>query len=170
MNFHRYLLPNNFVYFKILIKDGWVNKDTGKKSDPRIQFTDAKQLQDILGVFAKKLIIYLDIKHLNTDLIHDLNSVFRENKGENTVVFEVLETQIIKKTIDLVVENENDEEIPENSNDDSDQINESVNITTEIDEIKTITKIEMPSRKLKIKISSQLLNELERLKINFSLN
>ena len=40
-------------------KEEGLNKDTGKKSDPRIQFVDAKQLQDVLGIFAKKLSILL---------------------------------------------------------------------------------------------------------------
>ena len=72
LNYHRFLLPNNFVYFKIQIKDGWVNRDTGKKSEPRIQFTEAKQLQDVLGFFAKKLVLLMNISELETEFIHKL--------------------------------------------------------------------------------------------------
>ena len=40
----------------------------------------------------------------------------------------------------------------------------------EVEEIKVITKLTMPSRKLKIKISNELLVELEKMQINFKLN
>ena len=40
----------------------------------------------------------------------------------------------------------------------------------EIEEIKVVTKLTMPSRKLKIKISNELLVELEKMQINFKLN
>jgi DNA polymerase-3 subunit alpha len=43
-------------------------------------------------------------------------------------------------------------------------------VTNEVDEIKVITKLSMPSRKLKIKISNELLVELEKMQLNFKLN
>ena len=45
-----------------------------------------------------------------------------------------------------------------------------VELVTEIEEIKVITKLEMPSRKLKINISNELLSELEKMQVNFKLN
>ena len=45
-----------------------------------------------------------------------------------------------------------------------------VETISEIEETKIITRIAMPSRKLKIKISNELLVELERMQINFKLN
>ncbi|MBC7847961.1 MAG: DNA polymerase III subunit alpha [Flavobacterium sp.] len=171
LNFHRYLLPNNFVYFKILIKEGWVNKDTGKKSDPRIQFTDAKQLQDILGIFAKKLIIHLNIKDLQTDLIHKLNTVFQANKGDNQVTFEVMELETVKKQVELApIEIDVDEIIMDEDGNILENGNAATIVANEVDEIKVITKLSMPSRKLKIKISNELLVELEKMQINFKLN
>jgi DNA polymerase-3 subunit alpha len=49
---------------KVLVKEGWVNQDTGKKSEPRIQFTLVQYLQDVLDDFAKKLIVLLNISDL----------------------------------------------------------------------------------------------------------
>ena len=45
-----------------------------------------------------------------------------------------------------------------------------IELVTEIEEIKVITKLEMPSRKLKINISKELLSELEKMQVNFKLN
>jgi DNA polymerase-3 subunit alpha len=33
---------------KILVKEGWTNQDTGKKTEPRIQFVLVQYLQDVL--------------------------------------------------------------------------------------------------------------------------
>ena len=41
---------------------------------------------------------------------------------------------------------------------------------TEIEEIKVVTKLSMPSRKLKVQIYNELLFELEKMQINFKLN
>ena len=41
---------------------------------------------------------------------------------------------------------------------------------TVVEETKVITRISMPSRKLKVKISNELLLELEKLQVNFKLN
>ena len=179
LNFHKFLLPNNFVYFKILIKDGWVNRDTGKKSEPRIQFTDAKQLQDVLSIFAKKLILLLNITDLETDFIHKLSHLFQENKGDNTVSFEIMELEKTKRLVTVApVEIENEEEVFVDQNEDSememDEIADSNAVikakVEEIEEIKVVTKLTMPSRKLKVKISNELLQELEKMQINFKLN
>jgi DNA polymerase-3 subunit alpha len=189
LNFHRYLLPNNFVYFKILIKEGWVNKDTGKKSDPRIQFVDAKQLQDVLGIFAKKLSILLDIKDLTKDFISEMNAVFQAYKGNNSVTFDVVELETVSKPIEKVPETVKleekpeialfDDDIPEEpetfledfATEDELLMEESILIPeSTVVETKIITRISMPSRKLKINISHELLLELEKLQVNFKLN
>ncbi|RZK01064.1 MAG: DNA polymerase III subunit alpha, partial [Flavobacterium sp.] len=99
LKFHYYLIANNFVYFKINVKEGWTDKDTGKKSEPRMQFLEAKQLQDILTSFAKKIIIDLDIKQLETDFIQNLNDIFQRHKGDNLVAFEVLEKDKVQRIV-----------------------------------------------------------------------
>ncbi len=174
LNFHRYLLPNNFVYFKLLVKDGWVNRDTGKKTDPRIQFADAKQLQDVLGIFAKRLIVLLNIKDLQPEFIHKLSHLFNENKGDNQVTFEVMEIEKIKKLIEIAaVLEENEEVVFEDENEDAETSevpeNKAVQVT-EVEEVKVVTKLSMVSRRLKIKISTELLVELEKMQVNFKLN
>jgi DNA polymerase-3 subunit alpha len=160
-----------------MIKDGWVNRETGKKSEPRMQFTDAKQLQDVLSIFAKKLILLLNISDLETDFIHKLSHLFQENKGDNTVSFEVMELEKTKRLVAVApVELENEEVafIDENEDSEMEALEIPETSTTakveEVEEIKVVTKLTMPSRKLKIKISNELLVELEKMQINFKLN
>ncbi|MDC1109363.1 DNA polymerase III subunit alpha, partial [Flavobacteriaceae bacterium] len=38
LKFKHFLIINNFLFIKAFIREGWQNRDTGKKGDPRIQF------------------------------------------------------------------------------------------------------------------------------------
>jgi len=167
LKFRHFLVNNQFVYFKVTVKDGWVNRETGKKSDPRITFSDVKQLQDVLPQFAKKLSLHLDINDLHQNLIQQLNDLFSANKGDNTVTFEIVELEKVQKTIEplpkVVLEEDSIAET---------EILDEVEIEIPVieEQIQVATRISMPSRKLKVRISNELLIELEKRKIKFSLN
>ncbi len=172
MKSRHYLIPNSFTYMKVLVKEGWADKETGKKGEPRLQFTDFKILQDVLGIFAKRLVVQLNINDLQAEFIHRLSAVFQENKGDNTVTFEVLELEKIKRQVEVVpqIVTVSDEVIEDVVFDEENSQEPEIELITEIEEIKVITKLEMPSRKLKIKISNELLFELEKMQVNFKLN
>ncbi len=167
LKFRHFLVNNQFVYFKVLVKDGWVNRETGKKSDPRITFADVKQLQDVLPQFAKKLSLHLEINDLQQNFLSQLNEVFSANKGDNTVTFEVVELEKVQKAIEplpkVVLE--------EDATADTETLEDlEVEIPVIEEQIQVATRISMPSRKLKVKISNELLIELEKMNIKFSLN
>ena len=125
-------------------------------------------LADVLPSFAKKLIIHIDIKELHSNFVTELNELFTANKGENTVTFEVMELERIKKAIELspVIIDEEIESI-----EDGEEVSErELDISVEKEEIVVKTKLSMPSRKLKVKISSDLLQELEKMQVSFKLN
>ncbi len=146
------------------------DKETGKKGEPRLQFMLVQYLQDVLASFAKKLIVYLNINELNPEFIHQLNAVFQVNKGDNTVGFEVMEVEKIKKQAESIPVEIPEELILDENGDVFETGSIVTNIPEETEEIKIITKLEMPSRKLKIKISNELLVELEKMQVNFKLN
>jgi DNA polymerase-3 subunit alpha len=172
LKFRHFLIQNNFTYMKVSVKEGWTNQDTGKKSDPRIQFTLVQYLQDVLDMFAKKLIVLLNITDLQAEFIHKLSLLFQENKGDNQVAFEIMELEKVKKMIQsapLLIENGADDFV-EGTDDTSESEEKDAAVVTEVEEIKVVTKLTMPSRRLKIKISNELLVELEKMQINFKLN
>ena len=169
LKFHRYLVPNHFVYFKILIKEGWVNKETGKKSEPRIQFIEAKQLQDVLTDFSKKIIINLDIQQLNADMIEHLRTIFKKHQGDHQLAFEILETEKVIKNLPQNASPKNvdaDEDLEEELTDEE----TNMDLPMETEEVKVLTKLAMNSRKVKINICYELLQELEKYNLNFRLN
>ena len=174
LKFRHFFIQNNFMFIKVTIKEGWMNQETGKKGEPRLQFVEMKQLQDVLESFAKKLIVLLNIKDLYPEFIHKLSHLFNENKGEHQVTFEVMELERIKKLIEVApAVGENDEVVFEEDNEDAETAdmpeNKAVQVT-EVEEVKVVTKLSMVSRRLKIKISTELLQELEKMQVNFKLN
>ena len=182
LKFRHFLVNNQFIYFKINVKDGWVNRETGKKSEPRITFQDAKLLADVLPTFAKKIAIQLDIYDLHQNLIQKLNEVFQANQGDHQVSFEVVEVEKIIKKVEVApvkIEQAVDEtslieaEIDIDNLDvetemEDDPVMETTPTITE--ENRVVTRLAMPSRKLKVKICKELLEELEKLQVNFKLN
>ena len=177
LKFRHFLVNNQFIYFKIGVKDGWVNRETGKKSDPQITFQDAKLLADVLPLFAKKLSIQLNIHDIKQNLIQHLSEVFKANEGNNPVTFEVLEIEkVIKKpeavTVKEVIPVENDTVIDIDNLDTESEIEEEEieDAPTATEENRVVTLLSMPSKKVKVKISNELLDGLERLQVNFKLN
>ncbi len=127
LKFRHFFVINSFVYVRAFVKEGWVNRDTGKKGDPRIQFNSFQLLHDVMDTYAKKLSIQLNIDDLKKDKISKLQEVFSMHSGNNSLNF-------------LVYDNEDK------------------------------LKLQMPSRKLKVKISQELLNELEESNVMYKLN
>ena len=89
-----FFVPNNFVHMKIFVKEGWTNKDTGKKGEPRIQFREMNLLHDVMDKNARKLTIQLNIDDLKNEKIEWLKDTFLSHKGDchlNFVVYEMKE-------------------------------------------------------------------------------
>jgi DNA polymerase-3 subunit alpha len=170
LKFRHFFIQNNFTFMKILIKEGWVNQETGKKTDPRMQFVLVQYLQDVLSTFAKKLILLLDIKNIEKEFIYNLSRLFQNYKGDNTVSFEIMELEKIKRIVETTPDfAEGEDEAFVESDEETVEVSEAKQVT-EVEEIKVVTKLAMPSRKLKVQISNELLFELEKMQINFKLN
>ncbi|MFD0834369.1 DNA polymerase III subunit alpha [Mariniflexile aquimaris] len=127
LRFRHFLMKNNFVFVKTMIREGWVNKETGKKSDPRLQFNSFQLLHDVMENYAKKLSIQINIDDLKEAKILKLKELLQMHPGSQMLNFVVYD---------------NKEQI----------------------------KLQMPSRKQKVKVSQELLNELENENVMFKLN
>ncbi|WP_204344159.1 DNA polymerase III subunit alpha [Psychroserpens algicola] len=127
LKYRHFLVKNSFVYVKAFIREGWVNRDTGKKSDPRLQFNSFQLLHDVMDTYAKKLSIQLNIKDLQQERITALKDLFRIHQGDKALNF------VIYDNLEKI-------------------------------------KLNMPSRKQKIKISQELLQELESNDVMYKLN
>ena len=127
LKFRHFLMVSNFVYVRAYIKEGWVNRDTGKKGEPRIQYNSFQLLHDVMDSYAKKLSIQFDIKDIQEDRIKSIKELLRMHEGNHHLNFVIYD---------------NKEQI----------------------------KLQMPSRKQKVKISQELLEELESQQVFYKLN
>ncbi|PCJ95528.1 MAG: DNA polymerase III subunit alpha [Flavobacteriaceae bacterium] len=93
LKFRHFLMINSFAFIKAYVKEGWTNRETGKKGDPRIQYNDFKQLQDVMEAYAKKLTIKLNIADLKEDHIHQLKDILRSHDGKHALNFMVYEME-----------------------------------------------------------------------------
>ncbi len=93
LKFRHFLMINSFVHLKVFVREGWVNRDTGKKGDPRLQYNDFKQLQDVMDAYAKKLTIKLDIDRLQEKRIKELKDTLISHKGKHPLNFVIYEMQ-----------------------------------------------------------------------------
>ncbi len=93
LKFRHFLMINSFVHVRAYVREGWVNRDTGKKGDPRLQFNDFKQLQDVMDAFAKKLTIKLNIDRLQEQRIQTLKDTLTLHKGDHPISFVIYEMQ-----------------------------------------------------------------------------
>ena len=104
LKFKHFLIINNFLFIKAFIKEGWQNRDTGKKGDPRIQFNSFKLLHDVLDSFAKKLSIQLKINEIDNNKLVKLNQIIKKFKGSHRLNFVVYD-DVEKVKVDMISEN-----------------------------------------------------------------
>jgi len=91
LKFRHFFVPNSFVYIKAFIKEGWTNRDTGKKGDPRLQFNSMQQLQDVMETAARKLTIQLDVNRLEEKTLNFINEILDTHKGDKSLHFTLYE-------------------------------------------------------------------------------
>lgn len=127
LKFRHFLMINNFVYIRAFVREGWTNRETGNKGEPRLQFNNFQLLHDVMDAYAKKLSIQLNIKGLTEQKILELQDLLKMHNGKHNLNFVVYD---------------DDEEL----------------------------KVELKSRKQKVQISQELLNELQNQDIFYKLN
>ncbi|MEP0131707.1 MAG: DNA polymerase III subunit alpha [Eudoraea sp.] len=91
LKFRHFFMINSFVFVKVFVREGWTNRETGKKGDARLQFVNFMLLQDTMENFAKKLTIKLNIDQLKEENIHDLKDTLISYKGKHPLNFVIYE-------------------------------------------------------------------------------
>tara|TARA_Y100000758_G_scaffold303132_1_gene273171 strand:- start:647 stop:4081 length:3435 start_codon:yes stop_codon:yes gene_type:complete len=104
LKFKHFLLENNFLFLRILVKEGWRDRDTGITGEPRITFLSFQQLQDTLANNAKKLTLQLDINDFDDQKIDELKKIFKKHKGKQKLEISFFEND---EKIKLTMPSEN---------------------------------------------------------------
>jgi len=93
LKFRHFLMINSFIHIKVFVREGWVNRETGKKGDPRLQYNEFKQLQDVMEAYAKKLTIKLNVANLQEKRIKALKDTLSQHKGKHPINFVIYEME-----------------------------------------------------------------------------
>lgn len=172
LKYRHFLLNNTFVYFKVYVKEGWMKKDSNERTEAKMQFIELKLLNEVIPAYAKKLIIQMDVRQLREMQIEKIRLIMDNNPGSKGVVFEIFEIEEVQQKLqtEAILQLVEPIEIDE-LNTDSPEI-EQVVPEIEVPETQYIRKnlIEMSSKNTRIEISSDLLEELERMQVSFRLN
>ncbi len=83
LKYRHFLVEDSFVHVKAVVREGWMNRETGKRSEPRLQFTAFQQLQDTLTAYTKKITLKLDVAYMDKDLLTFLDKLFKKHKGNH---------------------------------------------------------------------------------------
>lgn len=91
LKLRHFLIPNTFIHAKVFIREGFVNRDTGRRSDPRTQFNSIQQLQDVMETLAKKLTINIDINEVAEARVQEIKTILDQHVGDGKLHFQVFE-------------------------------------------------------------------------------
>jgi len=98
LKFRHFLIVDQFVRVKILIREGWTNRESGKIGEPRIQFVKFEMLQNIIRDNSEKITLTIDVNEINNLLVEQLKKDLEPFKGDKPLFFDVLDQ---KKSIRL---------------------------------------------------------------------
>ena len=73
------------------MKEGWTNRDTGKKGEPRLQYNSFQLLHDVMETQGKKLTLTIPLNELAEGKINSLKQLVKTHKGEKQLFFVVYE-------------------------------------------------------------------------------
>ncbi len=93
LKLRHFLVPNTIIHGKVYIKEGWINKDTGKRSDPRMQYNGMQLLHNVMDSQAKKITIQLPIEDLQDQTLLFLKQMIATHKGDKQLCFTIYEIQ-----------------------------------------------------------------------------
>ena len=89
LKFKHLLEENKILRLRLNVREGWVNKETGRVGDPRIQFLNVELLDGIINSNSKKITLKVDSKSINNDDILKLKSTLTKYKGSSPVYFDI---------------------------------------------------------------------------------
>jgi len=92
LKYRHFLVVNQFIRIRLMIREGWVNRETGKAGAPRMQYLYFEMLQNTIESNAKKLTLQLDIHQLDQDEIEALQDNLKSFKGDKTLFFNIYDT------------------------------------------------------------------------------
>ena len=93
LKYRHFLVSNQFIRIRIMIREGWINKETGKIGSPRIQYLNFEMLENTIENNAKKITLNIDVKKLKKEKIDDLQNYLKSFKGDKPLYFNLYDSE-----------------------------------------------------------------------------
>jgi len=91
LKYKHLLVENKILRLRISVREGWVNRETGRVGDPRIQFLNMELLDGIIDSSSKKITLKIDSTTLNLDEVQKLKKTLSKHKGSKPVYFDIID-------------------------------------------------------------------------------
>ena len=89
LKYKHLLEENKILRLRLTVREGWVNKDTGRVGEPRIQFLNVELMDGIIDSNSKKITLRVDSTAIVNDNIKKLKSTLSKFKGSSPVYFDI---------------------------------------------------------------------------------
>jgi DNA polymerase-3 subunit alpha len=83
LKYKHLLEENKILRLRIAIKEGWVNRETGRAGDPRIQFLNMELLDGIIDSSSKKITFIIDSSNFNENEVKKLKTHYLNTKVQS---------------------------------------------------------------------------------------
>ena len=85
LKFRHFLTVNAFLHIRAFVKEGWVNRETGQRGAPRLQFNHFQLLHDVLDNMTKKITFQAPIQEIDQDYIETITALVKKYRGKKGV-------------------------------------------------------------------------------------
>ena len=93
LKYRHFLVVNQFILIRIMIRQGWTNSETGKLGSPRMHYLSFEMLQNVIENNSKKLTLQLNINQLKKEKVESLQDYLQGFKGDKPLYFNVYDTE-----------------------------------------------------------------------------
>lgn len=87
LKYEHFFKPGTFLFMRLLVREGYTNRDTGASGEPRIQFNEIKLLQDVMEQQSKKLTLHLKAADIDHSKIEQIEKILKSFKGKKPLAF-----------------------------------------------------------------------------------
>ena len=93
LKYRHFLVVNQFIRLRLMIREGWTNRETGKVGAPRMQYLHFEMLQNTVENNAKKLTLQIEISKIKNEDVIQLQDELKSFKGDKPLLFNVYDSE-----------------------------------------------------------------------------
>ena len=93
LKYKHLLEENKILRLRLSVREGWVNKETGRSGDPRIQFLNVELLDGIINTNSKKITLKINSSSVSLQEVKRLKTIINKFKGNKPLYFDIIDKE-----------------------------------------------------------------------------